>query len=687
MALTLTATIPGPSWDEEVVPALRKRLQIESRTLSRRLSGLSLINGDNLIGQPFSTLPNASTYEDTPQHVRIEDNYQRIGYQPPGPSTFGSSSARVNGAIKPKPVRNRTISQPYTPDSMRSKRKPSTSRSPNGTSRPTRIPKVSRTTPTSSPHNSPALNHVNGFGQLAIRTSGSINGVPSDSLTSRDYANTSLTDLGEMGRRGSGLLDEPPPFPMASISSSRYEALNETPSRRSNDSEERPFEHWYRGEISRNGGVGELRVGKRQEMLDIANYGHKLAQRQREAMARTNRATTVDDGRWRRKRAGSVGEIGRSPRDSVYLDEEDTQEMGRVLDESPPTDLDGEGDDFFDVQSADDHHVPSTQQRYDAAYAYTHVGDSSTASEPPLRSSPESRSSTPTPAVLNTPTIQQYNGRSAIQSSSSPRSSPEPRAVTPVEMRRGASEPPSSSRSTPSTPRAQRHQVKDTATPASAQKRAVSPTAKAKPSPAKRTNLSKPKKQMTKEEKRRSVAVYPLTAGDGDMADAIPSWTQPKLKEGNWDEVVLPVVARKKGLDDQYEQADGSPQPKRVEKMMIEPAPGTFGIKFRAPSSPENIPMDEFGVTMNDATEVISAEDKQDSEPAHSDPIAVEYDDIPLPVRHQPPPSPVPFADYIPAKPAGTSTTTQPPRPAIDDRPTQRQDDKDSAGCCQCVIM
>ena len=63
------------------------------------------------------------------------------------------------------------------------------------------------------------------------------------------------------------------------------------------------------------------------------------------------------------------------------------------------------------------------------------------------------------------------------------------------------------------------------------------------------------------------------------MADAIPSWTQPK-KVGNWDDVridqlllkidhvaeqsdlqvVLPVVARKMGLDDQYEEADGSPK-------------------------------------------------------------------------------------------------------------------------------
>ena len=31
-------------------------------------------------------------------------------------------------------------------------------------------------------------------------------------------------------------------------------------------------------------------------------------------------------------------------------------------------------------------------------------------------------------------------------------------------------------------------------------------------------------------------------------------------------QVVLPVVARKKGLDGHYEEADGSPKPKKIEK-------------------------------------------------------------------------------------------------------------------------
>jgi hypothetical protein len=64
------------------------------------------------------------------------------------------------------------------------------------------------------------------------------------------------------------------------------------------DSKERPFEHWYRGEVSRNGGVGELRVGRRMEMLEIASYGHEST---RPADYWRNGGTGV-----RRRRAGST---------------------------------------------------------------------------------------------------------------------------------------------------------------------------------------------------------------------------------------------------------------------------------------------------------------------------------------------------------------------------------------------
>lgn len=99
------------------------------------------------------------------------------------------------------------------------------------------------------------------------------------------------------------------------------------------------------------------------------------------------------------------------------------------------------------------------------------------------------------------------------------------------------------------------------------------------------------------EKNRRSVAVYPTPDGEGDMAHAIPVWTQPVDEGSNWDEVrigyscfafslmtiisqvVLPVVARKKGLDDQYEMQDGSPKPAKVRETVPEPVCG-ISISF-----------------------------------------------------------------------------------------------------------
>jgi hypothetical protein len=70
--------------------------------------------------------------------------------------------------------------------------------------------------------------------------------------------------------RYSRLTHKPAPFNSDSRSSVNYymdhSVDDDTMGRRSNDSEQRPFEHSFRDEISRNGGVGELRVAKRQEI-------------------------------------------------------------------------------------------------------------------------------------------------------------------------------------------------------------------------------------------------------------------------------------------------------------------------------------------------------------------------------------------------------------------------------------
>ena len=146
----------------------------------------------------------------------------------------------------------------------------------------------------------------------------------------------------------SELVNERPPFSASTTSVRRDFDDDLGPPRMSSDSEERPFEHWYRGDVSRNGGVGELRVARRQEMLDIANYGHTLRQASsRTAISTSSRSrsnsrgpdgpTTQTRGR---PRAESVG-----ARESIYLDQDENLKQGSfVLDEKPLTDIDTDED-------------------------------------------------------------------------------------------------------------------------------------------------------------------------------------------------------------------------------------------------------------------------------------------------------------------------------------------------------
>jgi serine/arginine repetitive matrix protein 1 len=77
--------------------------------------------------------------------------------------------------------------------------------------------------------------------------------------------------------------------------------------------------------------------------------------------------------------------------------------------------------------------------------------------------------------------------------------------------------------------------------PTSAQKRGASPASKKAKTAAK---ASRVKTLPGKKEDRRSVAYYPTPVGDEeDMADAIPSWTQPVHRLGNWDEVRIFLLA------------------------------------------------------------------------------------------------------------------------------------------------
>lgn len=300
------------------------------------------------------------------------------------------------------------------------------------------------------------------------------------------------------------------------------------PVRFSSDSEERPFEHWYRGDVSRNGGVGELRVGRREEMLDIANYGHTF----RKATPRTGlssytRSRSNSRGREftdapRRHRAESVGA---TPRQSLYIDDDEHMDDGMVLDERPLTDLesDGYGETDYDGYSERD--------------VMQHPNG--TISSPSLNLSG---------TTVHLDSSRHRHGQTSVSRIPTPTSqrqfSPPPRTPTPTSKpTRNGSEPGSSSSTPQRVPRSQSQPLTKSLQNHNqpAKRRAKSPATPASASAAKKTKTKQPPSSMQrktprKEESRRSIGQYPAPDGD-DVVDAIPSWTQPVPASGNWDDV------------------------------------------------------------------------------------------------------------------------------------------------------
>ncbi|KAG7088788.1 hypothetical protein E1B28_012752 [Marasmius oreades] len=724
MALTQTARIPGPgpSWDEEVVPALRQRLESESRTLSRRLSATPIPSGDEYQyrNDTINSYNGDSSYNTNQSYQNGAIYTARLPQQPRNNSDHNAPS-RVNSgnsSAPRRPSRSRTQSQPFKSDHPNNRMNSSkingattsgdtssSSRpiSPSTSIKPSRIPQPSRTRTASL-----SSNHYAPFPNATGSTNAHTSPYSSPPLPDRRQASasdlwkvqetSSHSTVSVISKQRSGILNEEPPFKQRSRDDPNpsNESLYDDRPRMSAESQERPFEHWYRGDISRNGGVGELRVGKRQEMMDIANYGYSLKPKPDKPVVRNAITDAIER---KRRRADSVGNL--TDRTSFYMDEEQAKNAGRVLDENPPTDVEGEmsnGEDFdIDYYLEDDEQY----QNMDGDQ------DTSTASAP-LPSSSDLRSTTPTPHYSR-PSSRNQNSNSRI---------PAPRAITPTpsQSQRGASEPPSIQHSstaqisTPPASRSKQHtqQLRSTSTSPSGTRpgnRGVSPNT-LDPSGAKKTRMNANKatqaklaaarkKEMEEEMKRKHAsASYPDPGDEEDMAHAIPTWTQSVPNRGNWDEVVLPTVARKKGLAGHYEEADGSPKVKQ-EDGIPSPAPGTFGYdrsKYRPPRSDggdESIPMDEFGRPQEepDLKETLPpvAEDQfntsiselqnqhrqqmqQQQQPRH--PHAFEH-----------PSSPVPFSQY-------THGTAEP-----DTKEAQREQvqhlEKEEAGCCscKCVVM
>ncbi|GLB38193.1 hypothetical protein LshimejAT787_0500580 [Lyophyllum shimeji] len=730
MAQVQTARFPTnrPLWDEEVVPALRKRLESESRTLAKRMSAVSLSSQDDHSVSMHVDPLSASTYTNAPASPFLQSNASASARSRYDQADTRASSDRIiptagapalNGhaatPIKQKPPspvtfqRSRTYSQPYLadlPNGTTQRPKTNSSTKSNGVSksprlpdsRPTRIPQPASRSPASASvtASASAQGHTtipNGYHQYNSTSPQDPYGRPSLSSESssrtpitipRAHLNTPNVNV------GLGLLDEPPPFNPASASSSltpsHYSARDhdDAPARPSVDSEERPFEHWYRGEVSRNGGVGELRVARREEMLRIANYGHTLRAKEkekREAGMRRKRADSL---------SGAMG-IRERERGSLYLNEEDATGVGRVMDEAPLTDFESDGGHYDDLLASYEDPQEEEEDQFEEGVDVSNVTSTSTASPPEPRPSNDTRSITPTQSTMQQ-APQRPSSRTATATPSRiparSRQSSESRATTPTPMLRGASEPstPSASTSKSVSPPSTRQRQQSKPTPnGRATSKPRTPAGKAGKVTKAKTVASK--KELEEEAKRRSVASYPTPGGeDGDetMIDAIPEWTQPVPRQGNWDEVVLPVVARKKGLDEHYEKADGKPTPRKVENT-IAPAPGTFGFdhsKYRPPRADgegETIPMDEFGrpTPQRQPASPRPEEPAPTARETNTKPTA--HDEMRIPSRAGAP-SPLPFSDYAPVQ-GGEKA------PGLLNQQDLQEEKDEGGGCCKCIIM
>lgn len=448
--------------------------------MAKRISAASITSEDNS--------PYPSAYNNPGQNTTIQTYYH---HQPrpsaiPRPSIQSRPSDSSNRPTQSSFTRTRTFSQPSPFDSDTVDRSavsspPTSPPPPTGVSR---IPIKARTGSVStSTHSTPRI----------------------DGRVSKDtyYAADAIGPRHKV----SALVNEQPPFP-----SHRSDTDAESV-RFSSESEERPFEHWYRGDVSRNGGVGEFRVARRKEMLDIASYGHSAKkQLPSRSASRFGAHTELVSPR---RRAGSIGVDTRS---SFYLEEPRSKD-DLVLDEVPPSAIA-----YSDPEPEDDHE--SDMDYYFNSYT-------TTVSPPPASLESEPRQVT---IVSRIPTPSQKRpSRDDAQTT---------RSVATPEPIRGSSDSPSTSSTAPPrtpTPRARSQTpTKVMGNPKQKPKSPVpdkSPRSNGTAKKVKTTPKTPPSVHRVKkgEDSRRSVGVYPVTNLE-DAEHAIPTWTQP-VAGSNWDDV------------------------------------------------------------------------------------------------------------------------------------------------------
>lgn len=433
--------------------------------------------------------PHSSAYNNPSQTTTIQTYYH---HQPrpsaiPRPSTQSRPSDSSSRPTQPSFTRTRTLSQPFpfdsdTVDRSAASPSPTSSPPPSGLSR---IPVKARTGSVSaSIHSAPRI----------------------DGRTSKDTHHTTDTIGSRNKDKASALVNEQPPF----LSDTDAESL-----RFSSESEERPFEHWYRGDVSRNGGVGELRVARRKQMLEIASYGHSTKkQLSSRSASRFGVHTELVSPR---RRAGSIG-VG--TRSSFYMEEPRSKD-DLVLDEVPPSAMA-----YSDPEPEDDH---------ESEIDYYFSSHTTTASPPPTSFESEPQQLT---TVSRIPTPSQK--RPSRDDAQTTRSTATPEPV------RGSSDSPSTSSSPPPrtpTPRARSQTPTKTVGNQAQKQKPKSPGSDKSPrlngtaKPVKASSKTPPSSHRSKKgvDSRRSVGVYPVTELE-DAEHAIPTWTQPVMGS-NWDEV------------------------------------------------------------------------------------------------------------------------------------------------------
>lgn len=711
MAVTATAQsafTSDLSWDEAIVPTLRKRLENESRAISKRMSSHSIVTGDDsslahprrTAGRP--TMPNGNTnsrsnFSNSSNAIERPSAIPRpsLNYTRP----FIDSSNLPNGASGSRVNNSKPDSRkPQTPPSYAYGQSQqahmfafdsdlaSAANGPNTHHSNSNHPSTRTTnalpTPASSRSNSPVMTSTPYKNKVANdswdddgRTTPTYNrhlqtqaGNHAPTWEEDDiddyYGSYSSIDVDTQHTMQNGIIHEAPPF----TANSSY--VSEEPTEIRPSLEERPFEHWYRGDLSRNGGVGELRVGNRLEMLEIASYGHKLR-------SITNRSMTRQ-----RRRAESIGHResvrNSEARDSFVFDENSPAiHSPMVLDEAPLTDMevDTETDrEQIFYSNGPSPYRSSLEQPKRIDHTATQSGSSQT-TVTKIPTTPKRRQPSQIPrATPQAPKTTQRTASAPLTTLSSSKSS----NPSSAQLR---------SRS-PATPgKITQFQSHSIATPA--QKRGRQ-TAKPSASPAVKKTKAPPAKQQRSKSlaglrtQPREVGEYPdMPDGIESMADAIPSWTEPK-KAGNWDDVVLPVVARKMGLEDHYEEADGSPRQRRESQEVIPPQPGTFGIdesKSRIrihPETGEAIPMDDLGGKPSEEF-VDTKKAKRLSKPKRVPPI-----DTSTAAQKKtnkslsPPPSPAPFSQYAQANLLEGAPQELGHSPV---------EEEGNASCCRCIIM